>query len=241
MRKLLLCAAAFAAISGAAAAETTGSVGVTTTNDEYSNNYDYDVWQIDGSIFHRITGPWAVQGELAFEEADYGTAEDDGQHYAVHGLYAADAFTVGLFVGQGELFNNTEADFYGVEGAYRLADWTFSGSIIDGETGADLDRYRAGAKYFFGDNIAVNANFAMTEYGNSDWDTFDIGGEYRFAGLPITLTGSYLQFDADNGFEVDSWIFGARWNFGTANLREADRTAPIANVDQYLGDVRRWD
>jgi hypothetical protein len=243
MRKILLAAAAvMAAGAGAANAETTGSVGVTYSNSEYQNGYDYDQWELNGAIFHRVTGPWALQGELNLEEADYGGGnDDDGNHYAVHGLYAPDNFTVGLFIGQGELFDSSDADFWGVEGAYRFTNFTLSGSVIDGEFSNDFTRYRVGGKYFFGDNFAVNANYAATEFGSSDWETWDLGAEYRLSKLPVTIGASYVDFESDTGFEVDSWLLGARWEFGSANLREGDRTAPIADLNTFFGDVRRWD
>jgi hypothetical protein len=242
MRKILLSAAAVLAIgAGNAVAETTGSVGVTTTNNEYPSGFDYDTMELDASVFHRITGPWAIQGEVGLEEVDYGGGnDDDGHHYAVHGLFAPDAYSVGLFAGQAEIFDTLEIDFFGAEGAYRFTNFTVSGSVIDGETSVDYDRYRVGGKYFFGDNLAVGANYAMTEYGVSDWDTWDVGGEFRFGSFPITLTAGYLAQEGDS-IDVETWQFGARWSFGTANLREDDRTAPIADVDTYVGDLRRWD
>lgn len=244
MRKILLSAAAMLAVgAGTAVAETTGSVGVATTNNEYENGYDYDTWEFNGSIFHRVAGPWAVQGELGLEEADYGSGnDDDGHHYAVHGLYAQDAYTLGVFGGQAEIFDDLDIDFFGAEGAYRFANVTVSGSLIDGEAydAVDYDRYRVGGRYFFGDNIAVGANYARTDYSNTDWDTWDVGGDYRFGSLPITLSATYLSQEGDF-IDVDTWQFGARWSFGTANLREDDRNAPIANADSYVADLRRWD
>lgn len=244
MRKILLSAAAVLAVgAGQAVAETTGSVGVSTTNNEYPSGYDYDTIELDASIFHRITGSWAIQGEVGLEEADYGGGnDDDGNHFAVHGLFAQDAYTVGVFGGQANIFDNLDVDFFGAEGAYRFANVTVSGSIIDGETGGglDFDRYRFGGKYFFGDNLAVGANYATTEYSTVDWDTWDVGGEFRFGSFPITLTAGYLAQEGDF-IDVETWQFGARWSFGTANLREDDRNSPIADVDTYMGDLRRWD
>lgn len=241
MRKVLLSAAAVLAIgAGNAVAETTGSIGVTAMNNEYDNGFDYDTWELDGTIFHRITGPWAVQGEAGYEEAEYPGSEDDGNHYAVHGLFAPEAYTIGVFAGQGEMFSSTEVDFLGLEGAYRFANFTLNASFIDGEVFSDYDRYRVGGKYFFSDNLAVGGNYAMTEYGTVDWDTWDVGAEFRFGSFPITLTGGYLNQEGDF-IDVGAWQLGARWSFGTANLREDDRTAPIADIDTYLGDLRRWD
>jgi hypothetical protein len=241
MRKILLSAAAVFAIgAGTAVAETTGSIGVAATNNEYDSGFDYDTWELNGSIFHRITGPWAIQGEAGYEDVEYPGSEDDGNHYAVHGLYAGDAFTAGLFVGQAEIFDDLEVDILGLEGAYRFANFTLSGSAINGETSVDYDRYRVGGKYFFGDNLAVGANYGMTEYGTVDWDTWDVGGEFRFGSFPITLTGGFLSQEGDF-IDVEGWQLGARWSFGTANLREDDRNTPIANIDSYMGDLRRWD
>lgn len=241
MRKLLLAAAATFAIAAPANAETTGSLGASFSNNEYDNGFDYDVWDVEGSVFHRISGPWAVQAEGRYEQADYGSgSDDDGHHLAIHGLFAAEGWTAGLLAGEGELFDDLEVDFYGAEGALRFGDWTLAGSILQGDIGTDYDRHRVGAKYFFGDNFAVGGNFAYTELGVSDWNTYDIGGEWRFGSLPITLTAGYLLMDADFS-EIDEWRLGARWEFGTSNLRESDRTAPIADITQYFGDLRRWD
>ncbi len=240
MLKLLLSAAALAAITLPAAAETTGSVGISLTNNEYDSGFDYDTWQLEGSVFHRVAGPWAVQVEGRYEEVDYSFFEDEGQHIAIHGLWASDTFTLGAFAGQGEVFS--DIDFYGAEGAYRAENWTFTGSMILSELGSstDYDRYRLGAKYFFGDNLLVGGGIAWTELGSSDWETYDLGAEYRLGTLPITLTGGYLSQTGDF-IEVDAWTIGARWDFGGATLRDSDRTAPIADVDNFFGDLRRWD
>ncbi|MGH6950214.1 MAG: porin, partial [Vitreimonas sp.] len=125
-------------------------------------------------------------------------------------------------------------------GAYRFASWTLSGSAINGEVNADYDRYRFGAKYFVVDNFAVGGGYALTDYSGTEWDTWDIGGEFRFGSVPITLSAGYLMQEGDF-VDVDAWQIGARWSFGTSDLREEDRTAPIAAIDAYLGDLRRWD
>lgn len=242
MHNLLMAAAATIVIATPAFAETTGSLGIRGTNNEYDSGFDYDVWELEGAIFHRIAGPWAVQADGRYEDVDYSNGfDDEGNHLALHGLYASDAWTAGVFVGQAELFGGFEFDFYGAEGAYRFSNLTLVASTVQGElTSFEYDRYRVGAKYFFGDNVALGGNVALTEIGNFDWTTLDVNAEYRFGSFPITLTGGYLRLDGDF-IELDALTLGARWDFGSASLREADRTAPIADLRNYVGDLRRLD
>jgi hypothetical protein len=239
MRTFLLATAATFAIAAPAAAETTGSLGVGFTNNEYDSGFEYDVVDVEGAIFHRVSGPWAIQGEARYEDADY-SGDDEGSHFAVHGLFAAETWTAGLLVGQGEVFDDYEIDIWGAEGAARFGNVTLSGAYVSGDVGVDYDRWHVGGKYFFGDNFAVGANAAWSELGNGDWDTYDIGAEWRFGAFPVTLNGGFLRQEGDF-IEVDAWMIGARWDFGSANLREADRTQPIADLRNYFGDLRRWD
>jgi len=241
MKQLLLSAAAVLAIATPAAAETTGAVGVSYNSNEYEWGGEYEFWDIEGSVFHRVAGPWAVQAEGRYEEVDYGGAfDDDGDHLALHGLYAADTFTAGVFYGTGALFGDFDFDIYGVEGAFRVANWTLEASGTSWDRDSDYARYHVGAKYFFGDNFSVGGRYAFTDR-NGDWTTYDIGADYRFASLPIVLSANYLHQDGDFSFEVDTWSLGARWEFGSSSLREADRTAPIADIRNFMNDLRRWD
>ena len=70
MRTFFLATAATLAIAAPAAAETTGSLGVGLTNNEYDSGFEYDVVDVEGAIFHRVSGPWAIQGEARYEDAD---------------------------------------------------------------------------------------------------------------------------------------------------------------------------
>jgi hypothetical protein len=243
MRKILMAAAATVAIATPAFAETTGALGVRVTNNEYDAGFEYDVLEIEGSIFHRIAGPWAVQGEGRYEDVEYPLVDDEGSHFALHGLFAAENWTAGVLVGQGEVFDGFEIDIYGAEGAIRFGDWTLSGAAVQGDIGVDYARYQAGLKYFFGDNFAIGGRAASSEFdggGSGEWTTFDAGIEWRFASFPVTLTGGYLLQDTDFS-DIDALTIGARWEFGSATLRESDRTAPIADLRNYFGDLRRWD
>ena len=234
--------ALLAMAAGDVAAETTGSVGVSLTTNDYASGYGYESYELEAAIFHRIDGPWAVQAEGRVETVEYGASGDDGHHLALHGLFATDTYTLGLIVGQGELFSGRELDFYGVEGAYRFANWTLSGSAVLGDSNyySYFDRYRVGAKYFIADNFAIGGGYALSDFGFEDTDTWEIGAEVRFLSVPITLSGGYLRQEG-NSIEVDAWQIATRWTFGTSNLREDDRTAPIAAIDTYFGDRRRSD
>lgn len=242
MRNFLLSAAAILAIATPASAETTGAVGVSYNSNDANGFYEYETWDVDGYVFHRIAGPWAAQVEGRYEDVDYGSGfEDEGTHLALHGLYATDAFTAGLFLGNGSVFSDYDFNFYGVEGAYRVANWTLEGSATLRGQDNDYARYHVGAKYFFTDNFSVGGRYGFTDRDGGNWTSYDIGAEYRLSAIPIVLTANYLQFDGDFSWEVDTWSVGARWEFGSSSLREADRTAPIADIRNYLNDIRRWD
>jgi hypothetical protein len=243
MRTLLLAAIATTAIAAPAVAETTGSVGVQLMNTKYDYGFDYDTWSIDGSVFHRISGPWAVQAQAHYEYVDYGHSDvDHGNVLALHGLYQTDAVTAGLFLGQGGIFGDSDwIKFWGAEGAYRFGNWSVDAYAVRRDDGSyPLHRYGVDAKYYFGDNISVGAGYARQDYG-VHFDDWKINAEYRLSAVPLTLTGGYYRWDADNGSRSDDFMIGIRWDFGSSTLREHDRTAPIVDLNNYVDDIRRWD
>lgn len=243
MRTLLLAAVATAAMSAPALAETAGSVGVGYMNTEYGNGFDYDTWSIDGSVFQRVAGPWALQGQAHYESAEYhqfGT--DHGSYLALHGLYQTDALTAGLFIGEGGLFGDASAfKYWGAEGAYRFGDWSVDAYAIR-RRGDSYPNHRYGvdAKYYFGDNISIGAGYARQDYG-INFDDWNAHAEWRLPSIPFTVSAGYYRWHADNGANTNDWMLGIRWDFGSSTLREHDRTAPIADLTNYIDDIRRWD
>jgi hypothetical protein len=183
-----------------------------------------------------------VQGQAHYEYADYGFSTDHGNALALHGLYQTDAFTGGLFIGQAGLFGDSDwIKFWGAEGAYRVGNWSFDAyAIVRRDDSYPDDRYGADAKYYFGDNISLAAGYARQDYG-VDFDDWRINGEWRLDSMPLTFTGGYYHWDASTGNSTSDWMIGIRWDFGSSNLREHDRTAPIVDLNNYVDDIRRWD
>lgn len=245
MRTLLLAAVSAVAIASPAMAQTTGNVGLSYSDTSYDGNFDYDSWVADGSLAYALGNGWVLQGDLAHEMHDYSGGDEDTTRLAVHGMYRTDNWTAGLAAGTGNEVFGGDFGFIGLEGAYHLQNWSFTGTALFGNSddfNYDYDRYRVAAKYFFTDNFSVGGGVAMSDFEGTDWESFDLGAEYRFGSHPIVLTGGYTLSDVFTD-EPRTWTFGARWEFGTENLRESNRTGPQfqSDIAAIYADNRRFD
>jgi hypothetical protein len=251
MRKVILLAAsallppAMALADGeqSPGARTSGSVELSYDNNEYPDGFDYNQTGLSGTIFHDFGNGWGVQGAARFENVNYPGIDFDSTHLSVHGVYRTERWAASGFYAYTDLFGAADFNHYGLEGAFYLEDWTLTGSAINGDVGASYDRYRLGAKFFITENLSVGGGYAVSDYndGGADWWSVDLGAEFRFATVPITLTAAYTRSDFDFT-EVDGLRFGIRWDFGTASLRERDRSgASFEDARRYQDDFLRLD
>jgi len=211
-------------VSGAAFAQTSGSVGANYTKVD-TDFGDGDAYGVNGEIIIPTGGAWSTILEASFADSDdtdstiAGQAHfinngannawggfvglgntDDSTSFVVGGEYAQffDASTLALNVNYATN-DDTDVDAYGVNGAYRI----FASDNLRFDIGASLGR-------------------AESNGFDADIWTLGAGVEYRFANSPFSLGAAYTRADGD---VTEADIFGVtfRWNFGDETLKQADR------------------
>ncbi len=211
-------------VSGAAFAQTSGSVGANFTRID-TDFGDGDAYGIDGEAIFPTGGSWSAIIEGAYDDSDdadstlsaqghlitngannawggfVGVSDSDsGTVYVIGGEYAQffEASTLAFNVNYGNDDDN-DVDAYGINGAYRM---------------------------FASDNLRfdIGASFGRAESGGFDADINSIGAgvEYRFADSPFSIGAAYSRVDGDI-LEADVIGVTLRMNFGDSTLKEADR------------------
>ncbi len=211
-------------VSGAAFAQTSGSVGANFTKID-TDFGDADSYGVDGEVIIPTGGSWSALLEAAFNDSDdtdgaiegaahlinnggnnawggfIGAADsDDSTSFVVGGEYAQffDASTLAFNVNYATN-DDTDVDAYGLNGAYRI---------------------------FASDNLRfdLGASIARAEAGGNDADIYTLGAgvEYRFDNSPFSIGAAYTRADGDFA-EADIFGITARWNFGDETLKQADR------------------
>jgi hypothetical protein len=211
-------------VSGAAFAQTSGSVGANFTKVD-TDFGDADSYGIDGEVIIPTGGSWSAILEGSYADSDdtdgvlsaqghlitngannaWGgfvgvTDSDSSTAYVIGGEYAQffDASTLAFNVNYGSDDDN-DIDAYGIAGAYRI---------------------------FASDNLRfdLGASFGRAESGSVDADVNSIGAgvEYRFDNSPFSVGAAYSRLDGDV-LEADVIGVTLRMNFGDETLKQADR------------------
>jgi len=211
-------------VSGAAFAQTSGSVGINATKVD-TDFGDADAYGVDGEVIMPTGGGWSGIIEGAFTDSDdsdstvaaRGHLITDGQNNAWGGFVGvadSDGSTVFTIGGEyAQFFDTTtlafnvnyatdddsNVDAYGINGAYRI----FASDNLRFDLGASLGR---------------------AEWGGLDADvnTLGVGVEYRFDNSPFSVGAAYSRLDGDIA-EADVFGLSFRWNFGDTTLKAADR------------------
>lgn len=211
-------------VSGAAFAQTSGSVGANYTKVD-TDFGDGDAYGVDGEIIIPTGGAWSTILDASFSDSDdsdstlAGTAHlinngannawggfvglansDDNTSFLIGGEYAQffDASTLALSVNYATN-DDTDVDAYGLNGAYRI----FASDNLRFDIGGTLGRAEAGGN-------------------DADIWTLGAGVEYRFANSPFSVGAAYTRADGDVA-EADIFGLTFRWNFGDETLKQADR------------------
>lgn len=211
-------------VSGAAFAQTSGSVGANFSKID-TDFGDADVYGVDGEVIIPTGGSWSAILQGSYADSDDtdgvlgGTAHlinnggnnawggfigladsDDSTSFTIGGEYAQffDASTLAFNVNY-STNDDTDADAYGLNGAYRI----FAGDNLRFDIGASIGRVEAGGN-------------------DADIYSLGVGVEYRFDNSPFSVGAAYRRADGDF---ADADIFGVtlRWNFGDETLKQADR------------------
>jgi hypothetical protein len=211
-------------VSGAAFAQTSGSVGVNATRID-TDFGDADAYGVDGEVIFPTGGNWSAIIEGAFADSDdsdsvvsatghlithgqnnawggfLGIADSDGSTaFVVGGEYAHffDQSTLAFNVNYGT-DDDSNVDAYGINGAYRI----FASDNLRFDIGASLGRAESGGL-------------------DADSNSIGVGVEYRFDNSPFSVGAAYTRVDGDIA-EADVFGLSFRWNFGDTTLKAADR------------------
>lgn len=240
MRNWIIGAAALLAVAvPSVAAAQTGYVGVNYGNVDAGGGNDDDFYGLDGAV------AFAGSGSISFE-VDAGVVDSDNSDTAYgltgHVYSRNDSHLFGGFIGVADS-NDSTTWYGGLEANKYFTNWTLAGAIFYGNNDdANTDGYGVNveARAFVQDNFRLNANVGYasidnnTPGGDDDVMLYGVGGEYKFASLPISVTAGYRTADYDAG-NVDTWTIGLRYNWG-GTLRDRDRSgASQASLTSVAG------
>lgn len=211
-------------VSGAAFAQTSGSVGANFTKID-TDFGDLDSYGVDGEVIIPTGGSWSTILGASFQDSDDTDSTIEGQaHFINNGANNA----WGGFVGLG---NSDDSTTWVIGGEYAqfFDASTLAFNVTYGNNDdADVDGYGINGAYriFASDNLRfdIGAGFARAESNGFDADVWTVGAgvEYRFAASPFSIGAGYTRADSDI---ADADIFGItfRYNFGDETLKQADR------------------
>lgn len=219
-------------VSGAAFAQTSGTIGANWSHVDPDGGSETDGYGINGGVAIPVGGNLAVLLDASWSTVD--DTDVDLTTGTAH-LISRDADGAwGGFVGLGNLdAGGIDADLWSVGGEYAkfFDSSTLALSVayatID-DTDVDLWGLSGEYRIFSNDNLRfdLGGGWARVDTGFGDGDGFQVGAgvEYRFAGTPFSIGGnvSYLNSD-DLG---DATTIGAtlRFDFGNESLKSRDRT-----------------
>lgn len=228
MKKILVGAVAAAALltPAIASADTNAVVGIQLGNTDYGTA-DYDNYGLTGAFSHDMNNGWVFQMDGEHGRTDFGTADIASSYGAVHYGVRNDRYALAGFVGLDEFFSLSGTQF-GAEGQM------YFGNFVAGASAgiSDFDEFsvtsiQLDGAYYISPNLAINALIATTEGDDAideDWQTYGVGGEYRFSGpMSVALNWRTDEFDSD---DTDTWTIGLNFDLGTGSLQERQTQGP---------------
>jgi hypothetical protein len=211
-------------------------------------------------------------GNITYSEDENYNNGASHYHYGYHGdtttatghVFArTDKWLAGGFVGQSDFLYGERLIGGGAEGQYYYGRWTFQGAVAYAKEAdyvysgsyPSVWSGRADVRYFLTDDLSFSGHAGYTDgsyhYGSSSehgpklW-TVGVGGEYKIAKSPFTVTAEYEHGDATVNYNYsgggydhlklsgDAFTFGVRWTFG-GSLFDRDRHG--ASLNSFKDDV----
>lgn len=234
LRKVLIGAVATAALMtpSVAAADTNAVVGVAYNMQEIEST-DWDRYGINGAFSHDFSNGTLLQFDAAGERIDAGGCCISAGYAAAHYGMRNDNYGLGAFVSLQE-FSILSGLGVGVEGQLHMTNFVFNGSLghLDFQDG-DISGFGAqiDGAYYFSPNFAITglySHFSGDDDLDVEWDTYGIGGEWRFAGSPASIVLGYRHVEIED-VEGDNWTIGFNFDLGTDSLQDRARSGPSFN------------
>jgi len=219
-------------VSGAAFAQTSGTIGATVAHVDPDNGDNSQSYGINGAAAMSLGGNLAVLVEGAYDTND--DADIDTLSGSAHLISRDASQAFGGFVGLANVDGGgADADVWSVGGEYAkffdASTLAFTAAYASADD-TDVDAYGLHGEYrvFFDDNTRFDIGLGWanidTAFGDGDGFQFSTGVEYRFADSPISLGGNFSYYDVADADAV--MVVGAtlRFDFGNASLKARDRT-----------------
>ncbi|MDP3492516.1 MAG: hypothetical protein Q8R82_05340 [Hyphomonadaceae bacterium] len=219
-------------VSGAAFAQTSGTIGANIAHVDPDNGDNSQTYGINGGASISLGGNLAVLVEGAYSTND--DADVDTLSGAAH-LISRDATQAfGGFVGLANVDGGgADADVWSIGGEYAkffdTSTLAFTAAYASADD-TDVDAWGLQGEYrvFLDDNTRfdIGLGWANIDTGFGEGDGFQIGSgvEYRFEGSPISIGGnvSYVEVADSDGVMVVGGTL--RFDFGNDSLKARDRT-----------------
>ena len=234
LKKLLAGAAATAALMapGLAAADNNAVVGFTYNSQEIEST-DWDRYGVNGGFSHDFSNGTLLQFDGAAERVDISGCCISTGYAALHYGTRNDNYGLGGFVSL-EDFGFLSGLGLGLEGQLHMTNLVVNGSVgwLDFDDG-DISGYAAqvDGAYFFSPNFALTGLISHTS-GEDDldaeWDTYGVGGEWRFDGSPASIAFGYRHVEIEDA-DGDTWTLSLNFDLGSDTLQDRARSGPSFN------------
>jgi len=225
MKKFVLGAAAAAALLAPAVAnaETNAVVGIDYSHLDF-DGFDANAYGLNGAFNHDFSNGWQIQMDGATDRLDADGCCFAANYGALHYGTRTDQYSFAGFVGLQDISILSGIDI-GVEGQMHFGSASIGGSVsyVDfGDFDVSATNIAADGVYFFTPNFSVNAGAAHTSldgFGDTDYWTWNVGGEYRFDNSPFSVSLGYRQSDIEDA-NVNAWTIGLTLDLGTGTLQD---------------------
>jgi hypothetical protein len=217
MKKILMGAAAALAIAAPAHAAV-GYVGANyATGDVDPGGLDADAWGVEGAVAFDVSAGLGAALDASYSDSDDLDSTTAG---TAHLFFKNDQRLLGGFVGAADTSNIDVWDA-GLEGQFFLDNTTLGAAVTyanSDDVNTDGWGVNGSARYFVNDNFAIGGNVGWfsLDAGALDADAWiaGVGAEYQLASTPVSFTGGYSHYDADDiGATADVFTIGVRYNF----------------------------
>ena len=234
MKKLIIgVAAAFLAIAAptVASADSNAVVAFTFGNGEPDGADDSNFFGLSGGFSHDMMNGWTMQVDGAHHRVD--NTADLATSYAAVGVgMRNDQYSIGAQLGMDD-FLAVDGTTVALNGQMYFSQAVLNGSVsyaTQDDFDVDLTHFRVDGTWFFNDNLGLNAVVGHTEVdsgggGDDDYNTYGIGGEYRFADSPYSIGVGWQRRDPDAG-DIDTWNISFTMDLGTSSLSDRARHGP---------------
>ena len=221
---LLAASPAFAATGyvGAAYSHQSADVGPASADD--------DIFGVEGAVAFNASASLGIDVDANYSDGD---KRDSVSGINAHVYAKGGDYKVGGFVGVGDSSSDTVYSV-GVEGQKSFDKWTLAaaaGYANDDDTSTDLYGVNGQARYFINDNFRLQGDLGWVNVdagkgASDDAYTFGVGGEYQFAGAPVSVHAGYAHTEFnDADVSGDAFTVGVRYNWG-GSLKDRDTNGP---------------